>query len=112
MTIADLPPTKQPDAVTLLENAAADTTSTAVSLGARGVQLTLECEDPAAICDVTLYKVTAEGDVEVKKWTGLKAGVSVYAGNLEMVDLEGLPVKVAVSQISKGWVSVHARVTY
>lgn len=111
MTIADLSPSYQPDKVTLLENAIADVSSEAVDLGARGVELTFAFENKDATCNLSLISVTGTGDVVVKTWTGVRAKNVLFAGNLEMVDLQGLPVKVAVSAISAGWVSVFARVT-
>lgn len=111
-TIADLAPSYQPEQKAICENISAPATSAAVDLGARGVELTVTTAVKGATFTLELFKVTGGGDVSVKKWTVVSASQPVYAGNLEMVDLEGLPVKVAISNISSGAVSVYARVTY
>ena len=110
-TIADLAPSYQPNKIPLIENVTADQTSSAIALGARGVRMTLTLEVPTATCDITLISVIAGVDTPVKTWIGATYSTEMYAGNLEMVDLQGLPVKVAVSNLSAGWVSVFALVT-
>lgn len=107
-TIADLAPAYEPDAKTVVENVAAPATSPALDIGARGVQLILTTGTKGATCTLELFKVTGGGDVSVKKWVGVGASSKLYAGNLEMVDLEGLPFKVAISAISAGVIGVYA----
>lgn len=111
MTIADLSPSYQPDPVIVKETVAGPATSPAIDIGARGIQLTITSSVRGATCTLELFKVTQGGDVSVKTWTGVVAGQKLFAGNLEMIDLEGLPFKVAISAISSGTVSVYAVTT-
>jgi hypothetical protein len=111
-SIADVQSSRQLEPKLVLENIVADTTSPGVSLGARGVILVPTFEDETATCDVALISVTAEGDVVIKSWTGVKYSSKLHAGNYERVDLQGLPIKVAVTNISSGAVSVSAEVLY
>lgn len=111
MTVADLAPSYQPDPITVAETLTVNTTSAAVSVGARGLLLYVTTSAKGATCNLELIRVTQGGDVSVKKWTGVSANTKQYAGNLEMVDLDGDPFKVAVTAISSGAVSVYAKVT-
>jgi hypothetical protein len=61
-------------------------------------------------CDLELYTAGDGGDVLVKSWEGVDYTNQdgLYAGNLEHVDLAGLPLKIKAKNISGGSVTVRA----
>lgn len=97
--------------VKVIDTASTDTTTNAIDIGARSISIRLQFENKNVTCDLALY--TSDGsDVLVKSWTGLNSKTpKVYAGNLELVDLDGKPVKFAVTNIVGGWVSAYATLT-
>lgn len=109
-TIADLGPTNTQAETKAIDNVAVGTTSAALSVGARGVALMPSFTVATATCTVSLYNVVGGVDTLVKTWTGVKYGDALYATNLEMVDLGGLPLKVEVASISAGNVTVLVKV--
>ena len=65
---------------------------------------------PQVSCDLELYTSGDAGDVLVKSWEGVNVTNrdGLYAGNLEHVDLQGLPLKIKAKNISGGAVTVRA----
>lgn len=113
-SISDMPRSfTQPRDIT--GQVSATTLSAAADIGARGVKLVLETQNGNVTCDLELYRVDpTAGDTLVKKWTGITRfnAEGLNAGNAELVDLNGNPIKVKVINPVGGWVKVSAVVTY
>jgi len=108
--VSDLPPSGTRVPVEFLTDVSQDTLSAAKVMGARAVQLGMIFSASAVRCDLELYTAGDGGDVLVKSWEGVDYTNQdgLYAGNLEHVDLAGLPLKIKAKNISGGSVTVRA----
>lgn len=73
-----------------------DAISNAINLYARGVELICVFGDNSYTCDLDLLTSVSGVDTVVHTFPGLNALVSqdMYAGNLEFIDLQGVPLKL------------------
>jgi len=113
-SIADVPQRYQ-GSLAVLTPVVATTLSAAVAVNCHGVQVVPVFSVPSVTCDIELYQVDSVlGDQLVKSWTGVNDGnqAALYAGNLEMVDLNCLPIKVKVINPVGGSVAIDVRKTY
>lgn len=99
-TIADL---NQSGALSVVALTAVTTptTSSAINLGARSVQILMAFADGATTCDVQLF-TSSGGDVLIKTFTGITYtnADGLYVGSFDTkVSLGGLPLKVRVQNI-------------
>lgn len=92
-----------------------NTTSSAISLGARSVMLEAEFTDATTSCDILLYYVDpSSGDTLAYTFTGVSQANndSLFAGNQEGVNLNGYPVKVRAQNFSgAGKVTINIQAT-
>jgi hypothetical protein len=110
------------EAIKLVDKASSNTTSNPAAIGARGVQVIVQffptmsgaysLTAAAMSCNVALYTYNPETSVttEVTSWLGVTPGDDLndmFVGNLEEVDLNGLPLSISVSSIVGGSVSVY-----
>jgi hypothetical protein len=97
LTIADFPATKQAG-VKVLTDVTVSTLSPAQSLGARSVEIDILFANGNATFDLKLFSSKDGYTAPVKSWTGLNCTNTdhLFAGNLEMIDLEGYPLKFQV----------------
>ena len=106
MNISDLEPRYEASTVAMSQKSATFT-SNALNLGCRAVKIEPVFESKDVVCDIELYKVVNNVDILVKAWTGLTPGHSVYAGNFEFINLDGLPIKVKLVSVTGGWVTIN-----
>lgn len=111
--IADLDPTRGDYPVAALTQVSIDTTSSALNLGADGVQLGIVFQHSNTTCDIKLYAVENNVDVLRKEWTVLTPadGDGLFCGHADSIKLQGNNVKVRALNITNGWVTVSVTPT-
>lgn len=111
-SIADVPRSFQGNPLPALDKVVATTLSASLDTGCHGVQLVPTFEKNTVTCTIELYRVDG-GDQLVRSWDVTESNMAtLFAGNLEHVDLEGKPIKVKVVTPVGGWVSVSVHKTY
>lgn len=100
--IADLP-ASYASGVAALTAVTTDTTSAAIALGARTIEIAAEFSDAVTTCDLLFY-TSSGGDVLVYTITGasLAGGDTLFAGGFEGVNFNGLPIKVRATNFAGG----------
>lgn len=73
-----------------------------IRAGARSVEIIVVGMDTATSIDLAISTVTNGGNVLVKSWTGLtyKTVSNLFLGHAENIDLQGLPLYAAVTNVT------------
>lgn len=104
--ISDLPGTH--DATKALDAVNANTTSAALAIGARAIEVGLIFDTAGADCDLKVFTAKDNYAVAVATKTDCKEGDYFFTG-YDGYDLEGYDVKVRVENISAGKVTAMVR---
>jgi hypothetical protein len=111
--ISDLPPTRGEFATEALNHVSTNTLSNPQDLGATGVVVGVEFQNPNGQCDINLYMVVNSQNVLLKQWTGVvSADVdeetdSLYCGHADAINIGGNPLVVEALNIMNGAVDVY-----
>ena len=109
--IADLP--SSTIGVVALNAVSASTTSSAISMGARSIEIALTFDTAGATCDLKLYTALDSFAAPVWTKTGIsdKSADSLFVGGTEGYDLNGYDLKIRAENISAGKVTVTLKRT-
>jgi len=101
-SVGDLQPRQGPGA-TPISSVAAATKSAAVSLGCDRYEISPFFSDPNGYCDLNVYRVDSAGDTLVKSFARItRYSNGLFVGGQDLINLDGLPIKVEVKNFSVG----------
>ena len=89
-------------------NSAANNTKSAPITGSLRYHISAFFSDPNATCTLNVYRVDPGGDTRVKTYNGVsRLSAGLYVGGQDLIDLQGLPIKIEVVNLTSGQITVN-----
>lgn len=106
--LSDLPAMQGETPTVALTQVSTDSYSTYQELGARGVQIVVEFQNPNGQCDIKLYTNINATNIPVKSWADVTVNDTpgLYCGHADGINLQGNILVVEALNITNGWVTV------